>query len=116
MRAIWQDRALLGGPVASRRVAGLVTEQRLRFLAPSRRLEVLSELGCRVEVVYFTPHNWFDERPFVNTKYGWSASELRRFHRHWGGYINNLELATDDLQLNDEIALERSMADFSQQN
>jgi len=40
---------------------------------------LLDALGVQVEVVYFTPHDWFEERPFVNVKYGWSAAELRRF-------------------------------------
>ena len=71
----------------------------------------------QVEVVYFTPHNWYHQRPFVNTAFGWSASELRRFHERWGGFLQNLELATDDDVQPDAVReLQRSMADFSQQN
>ena len=88
-----------------------------------RRLEELEALGAggvQVEVVYFTPHNWFHERPFVNRAFGWSAAELRRFHERWGGYLQNLHLAVDDDAAEPEAAahdeLERSMADFSQQN
>ena len=82
------------------------------------RLLSLEALGVQVEVVYFTPHNWFHERPFVNTPHGWSAAELRRFHERWGGFLQNVELATDDDLLEPEAVreLERSMADFSQQN
>lgn len=84
-----------------------------------RRLEQLEGLGVQVEVVYFTPHNWFHERPFVNTAFGWSAAELRRFHARWGGFLQNLELAVDEDDVLEPEAvreLERSMADFSQQN
>ena len=82
------------------------------------RLVLLDELGCQVEVVYFTPHNWFHDRPFVNTRFGWTAADMRRFHTRWGGFVQNLHLATDDPDGGeDEVRdLERSMRDFTQQN
>ena len=89
------------------------------------RLEVLESFGVQVEVVYFTPHSWFHARPFVNTAHAWTARELRRFHSRWGGFLQNPELATDEADLDAAMSmmepeamreLERSMADFSQQN
>ena len=86
-----------------------------------KRLEQLDGLGCQVEVVYFTPHNWFNDRPFVNTRYGWRAADLHRFHERWGGFVQNLHLASDDDLAGcgggEEVRdLVRSMRDFTQQN
>eukprot|EP00966_Prymnesium_polylepis_P005386 123856-Prymnesium_polylepis.1 len=81
------------------------------------RLERLESSGCQVEVVYFTPHSWFEERPFINALYGWTAADLRRFHERWGGFISNLHLASDDETVAvADSELERSMRDFTQQN
>ena len=81
-----------------------------------QRLETLQELGCQVEPVYFTPHDYFEEQPFVNTAYGWSAADLRSFHSRWGGFIRNLHLASDIVAEQNQGQLERAMADFTRQN
>jgi hypothetical protein len=84
--------------------------------AATRRLEAIAGMGVHVEVVYFTPHDWFDERPFVNTPCGWTATALRRVHGRYGGFVRNLELATDDAPTSGVRDLRKSMADFVQQN
>ena len=85
------------------------------------RLELLRETGAQVEVVYFTPHNWYEARPFVNTAHGWSAANLRRFHEEWGGFLQNVELlaSVDDEHEGEAhlvADLEKSMAAFARQN
>ena len=85
------------------------------------RLELLHETGAQVEVVYFTPHNWYEARPFVNTAHGWRAADLRRFHDEWGGFLQNVELlASDGEEDEGEVHLvpdlEKSMAAFARQN
>ena len=103
---------------ASVRCFAVINTQEAPDVAWKRLEDLEATGGVHVEVVYFTPHNWFHERPFVNTAFGWSVSELRRFHERWGGFIQNLDLAADEelSELLELEALERSMADFTQQN